>query len=49
MITPQSRFFLRLYGHYRHQVLVHAGGLFDQPNVYIQAMEILDENINDGG
>ena len=43
MITPASRLMLRLYGHYRARLLPHAGGLLDQPNYYIEAMEILAE------
>ena len=41
MITPASRLMLRLYGHYKARLLPHAGGLLDQPNHYIEAMEIL--------
>jgi len=43
MITPASRLMLRLYGHYKARLLPHAGGLLDQPNYYIEAMEILAE------
>lgn len=43
MITPQSRFLLGLYRHYQAKLLPCAGGLLDQPNYYVQAMEILGE------
>lgn len=39
MITPQSRYLLRLYGHYKNRLLPYAGGLLNQPNYYIEAME----------
>lgn len=41
MITPDSNQQLRLYGHYKHRVLPFGGGLLEQPNFYIEAMEIL--------
>ena len=43
MITPQSNFALRMHGHYQHRLLLHEGGLLDQPNAYLEAMEILSE------
>ncbi len=42
MITPLSNQLLRLYGHYKNQLLPFAGGLYDQPATYIEAMEIID-------
>jgi hypothetical protein len=45
MITPQSRYWLRLYAHYRHRLLPHRGALFDQPAVYLQAMELIETGI----
>lgn len=43
MITPQSRFLLRLFDHYKSGVLARAGGALEQPNYYLEAMEILAE------
>jgi hypothetical protein len=43
MITPGTRMMLQLYGHYKSKLLPHAGGLLDQPNYYVEAMEILSE------
>lgn len=42
MITPLSNQLLRLYSHYKNQLLPHAGGLYDQPAVYTEAMELID-------
>ena len=41
MITPQSRFFMRMYRHYKERILPFGGGLLDQPHLYAEAMEIL--------
>lgn len=42
MITPLSHQLLRLYSHYKNQLLPFAGGLYDQPVAYTEAMEIID-------
>ena len=42
MITPLSHQLMRLYGHYKNQLLPFAGGLYDQPALYTEAMEIID-------
>lgn len=42
MITPLSHQLMRLYNHYKNQLLPLAGGLYDQPAVYTEAMEIID-------
>lgn len=42
MITAFSHECLRLYRHYKNGVLMHTGGLYDQPRVYIQAMGVID-------
>jgi hypothetical protein len=41
MITPQSRFLLRMHQHYEKRILPHEGGLLEQPHYYVEAMEIL--------
>lgn len=41
MITAQSQFLLRLFGHYKQRLLPRSGGLLEQPNYYVEAMEIL--------
>lgn len=39
MITPQSSFLLRMYRHYEKNVMPTAGGILDQANYYVDAME----------
>lgn len=43
MITPESRHLLRLHKHYRYGLLPLGGGLLEQPNLYLEAMEILSD------
>lgn len=40
MITQESRFLLRMFDHYRRNVLPTAGGILDQSHYYAEAMEI---------
>ena len=42
MVTEFSRECLRLYGHYKNGVMIEAGGLYDQPRRYIEAMTVID-------
>lgn len=42
MVGEWSKAMLRLHNHYCHQLLPFAGGLLDQPNPYLQAMETID-------
>ena len=42
MVSESSRQWMRLYGHYKGHVLATAGGLLDQPNLYLEAMEMID-------
>lgn len=46
MVTEREITFWRLYHHYKNQLLFKAGGLMDQPNVYLQAMETIDQRCN---
>jgi len=41
MITPQSRFLLRMYQHYKAGILPLSGGLLEQPHYYAEAMEFI--------
>lgn len=43
MITQESRFLLRLHEHYRRGLLAREGGILEQPNYYLEAMELLAE------
>lgn len=42
MITGESNEYMRLYSHYKNHLLPFGGGLYDQPAVYREAMEIID-------
>ena len=42
LITEFSRECLRLYAHYKNGVLLRAGGIYDQPRKYLQAMAVID-------
>jgi hypothetical protein len=42
MITPFSHQLMRLYSHYKNQLLPFAGGLHDQPAIWMEAMEVID-------
>jgi len=44
MITAASHEFMRLYGHYKNRLLPFAGGLYDQPALYREAMEVIDSH-----
>lgn len=41
MVSTESSHFLRLYRHYDHGFLYSAGGIENQPNVYLEAMEVI--------
>jgi len=40
--------YFRLHQHYRNSVLFTAGGIMDQPNLYIEVMEQITEAMNNG-
>ena len=40
---------MRLHRHYLNGVLPFSGGLLDQPNTYIQAMEVIDARVSENG
>jgi len=42
MVTEQSAAYLRLFQHYKNSVMPRSGGLLDQPNAYMQAMELIE-------
>lgn len=43
MVTDESRTYLKLNKHYKNGYLPHAGGLLDQLNPFITAMEIFPD------
>lgn len=42
MVTGESRLLMRIYRHWRNGVMPRAGGLLDQPNRLIEAMELIE-------
>jgi hypothetical protein len=48
MVTPTSWEFIRLYRHYKAGILPLSGGLLDQPSRFIDAMDVIDGQINRG-
>lgn len=44
MITEFSHQMLDLYGHYKAHVLPMAGGILDQPNIYSDAMRVIENH-----
>lgn len=47
MISAQSHAMLRLHLHYRNGILAHAGGISDQEQIYVQAMEVLEQTYHE--
>lgn len=47
MITERSLFLIRLHKHYKQHLLFEGGGLMTQPNLYLEAMELLESAINE--
>jgi len=43
MITDNTGNYLRLYQHYKNHLLPFSGGILEQPNLFLQVMEILDK------
>ena len=48
MVSSDTWFLFRLYQHYKKGVLLHGGGIMDQPNRYIEIMESIDEALSHG-
>jgi hypothetical protein len=47
MITEKSLFLIRLHRHYKNGILFDNGGIMKQPNVYLEAMDLLDTFTNE--
>jgi hypothetical protein len=47
MLTAQSHRLVRLHLHYRRGLLPHAGGIADQAQLYVEAMELLEQTFNE--
>lgn len=37
-----------MYQHYRNGVMPFSGGLYEQPAVFLEAMQLIDRAYNDG-
>ncbi|QJR79604.1 hypothetical protein CA267_001730 [Alteromonas pelagimontana] len=46
MITHQSNELIKLYHFYRKGVMAVAGGIYDQPVKYVDAMQIIEAQVN---
>jgi hypothetical protein len=44
LVNEKSVFLLRLYNHYTRQHLPVAGGWLDQPNVFVNAVEVIENH-----
>lgn len=45
MVDPTAWGFIGLHTHYRNGFLPFRGGLMEQPNAYIEAMQIIDTEV----
>lgn len=48
MVDPSIWDYFRLHTHFKNSVLFTAGGIMDQPNLYIQIMEQITEAMGNG-
>jgi hypothetical protein len=48
MVDRSTWDYFRLHQHYRNSILLTAGGIMDQPNIYIEVMEQITEAMNHG-
>ena len=46
-IEPWCVFYIQLYRHYKNGILWNAGGVADQPILYLRMMEIIENEVND--
>ena len=46
MVDRQTNELLNLWRWWKDKVLPRAGGLFDQPNFYLEAMKIIDQRFD---
>lgn len=45
LVNERSVFLLKLYNHYQRQILPSAGGWLDQSNVFVSAVEVIDNHL----
>lgn len=46
LVTPWANKCIDFYSHYKKGVLLMGGGLLDQPNVYLEAMNVIQSTIS---
>ena len=46
LVTQDSAAWIGLFTHYKAGHLAYAGGALDQPNKYLDAMKIIDQQVN---
>lgn len=46
MVTEKASYLLHLYEHYEKGFLLYAGGIYDQPAIYSQAMQIIGHRVH---
>lgn len=45
LITARSDALLRMYGHYKNGHLLLAGGIAEQPYVFLEAMQVIEAHL----
>ena len=45
VVNERSVFLLRLYNHYKNNILPDAGGWLDQSNVFVTAVELIENHL----
>lgn len=46
MVTPEAQGFIELYTFYKNNILALSGGVLEQPKKYIDAMKVIDRQVN---
>jgi len=46
LITEETEYWIKLFKHYENGILAVAGGVLDQPSIYLEAMEIIQQRTN---
>lgn len=46
MVTHESQEAIKLYGFYKQKILALSGGVLEQPDKYLKAMQTIERHIN---
>jgi hypothetical protein len=46
MVTAEAQEAIRLYGFYKQKILALSGGVLEQPDKYLKAMQTIERQIN---